>query len=184
MRRQCQDCLSWPQVRRKLCSKMSICVLACTDQTPVYTITSLGEIHGRLWRGKRFQCCGQSSGRGKSDFLNFSKPPHHSRPHWIVFPIHHLLLLSLFLFLTCISLRPCNTFTFCPLKFYHIFDALRAGNEREISRAVRQVFCLLGPPHMYFFATADRTMNLLIQLQTSISPHQEKRSTNPTHTAH
>lgn len=78
---------------------MSICALASTDQTPTYITMSLGEIHGRLWRGKRFQCCG----RVKSDFLNLSKSLHHSRPHWLVFPTHHLTLSSLFYFLTWIS---------------------------------------------------------------------------------
>lgn len=62
-----------------------------------------------------------------------------------------------------------------PLEFHHTCDALRAGNESEDPRGTRQVSCLLGPLHSYFFATADRTMSFLIQLQISISPEKRKQ---------
>lgn len=93
---------------------------------------SLGEIHGRLWSGKRFQCCG----KGKSDFLNFSKHPHHSRSLWIpnssppsILPLFFLTYILVFLlsFITCIAWHHLHIL---PLKFHHTFDALRAGNER------------------------------------------------------
>lgn len=110
---------------------------------------SLGAIHGRMWRGKKFQCCGQSGGREKKwllnntffqrdDFSNLSKTSPHSKPHW--FTSSKLLSLS--------SVPPLQFYLYFLEAWHHLHVLslvshqliytrtmpLRAGNENEDPR--------------------------------------------------
>lgn len=168
--------------------KMSIGVLGWTDQSTNYTIMSLGAIHGRMWRGKKFQCHGQSGGRGKKwllnntffqrdDFSNLSKPSPHSKPHWFtsskllspssVPPLQfYLYFLEVWHHLHVLSLVSHQLIYTCTMP-------LRAGNENEDPRKCQAGILPFGATsQLGFFAAADTTMHFLIQLQASISPHQ------------
>lgn len=165
---------------------MSICVLDWTDQTTDYTIMSLGEIHGRVWRGKQFQCCGQSGRREKKWLLNNTlfqrwrvKPFQTSS--WLQtslddLPHSYLLSPSPLRSFTCISWRAGTTSTSFPWystsSYPHIQCLLGLEMRMRIPGGAGQVFCLLEPPHSYLFATTERTMHFLIQLQTF--PHTSK----------
>lgn len=168
--------------------KMSIGVLGWTDQTTNYTIMSLGAIHGRMWRGKRFQCCGQSGGREKKwlwiipfsremtfqTFPNLLPTPNLTGSH---LPNSYLLPLSAPLQFYLYFLEAWHHLPVLSLVFHQLIHTrtmpLRAGNENEDPRKCQAGILPFGATsQLVFFAAADTTMYFLIQLQTSISPHQ------------